>query len=135
MTSSRNHIETVNAAYERFNNKDFPGVLDLFHPDAEHSDLLREGTTHRGRDAILRLWSERFAEASAHARIYEMFDLGNLIVAVVRYQVHDPQGVPFGSPMIAVHRFVFREDRIARLEVTVVDALSDDTKALLLQQA
>jgi ketosteroid isomerase-like protein len=127
--------ETVRLAYERFNNKDFEGVLDLFHPDAEHADVLREGVTHRGRDAILCLWTERFAEASAPARIYEMFDVASGVVAVVRYAAIGRDGALCGSPMIAVHRSVFREDRIARLEVTVVSALSDEAKALFLQPA
>jgi len=64
--------ERVRVAYERFNNKDFAGVVELFHPDAEHADLLRHGVMHRGREAILPLWTRRFAEASAHALIYEL---------------------------------------------------------------
>ena len=125
--------ERVRIAYERFNNKDFAGVLDLFHPDAEHADLLREGVTHRGRDAILRLWTDRFAEASAPARIYEMFDVASGVVAVVRYEAIGRDGASCGLPMIAVHSFVFREGRIVRLEATVVSALSDEAKALFLQ--
>ena len=126
-------METISTAYERFNNRDFAGVLDLFEPDAEHCDLLREGAVHRGRAAILKLWTERFAEASVQALVYDIFEIGDTVVAVVRYQAHDPDGTPCGSPMVAVHRFIFTEARIARLEVTVIDPLSDDARALFLQ--
>lgn len=125
--------DTVRTAYERFNAGDFAGVVALFAPDAEHHDLLREGTVHRGREAILRLWTDRFAESSAQAQIYDVVEAGNTVVAVVRYQAHESDGTPLGSPMIAVHRFVFGEEGIVRLEVTVVDRLSDDALALFLQ--
>ena len=125
--------DIVRTAYERFNAKDFAGVVDLFSPDAEHHDLLREGTVHRGREAIMQLWTERFAESTAQAQVYDVVETGNTVVAVVRYQAHESDGTPLGSPMIAVHRFVFSDERIVRLEVTVVDRLSDDARALFLQ--
>jgi ketosteroid isomerase-like protein len=125
--------DTVRAAFERFNTKDFDGALDLFHPDAELADLLREGVTHRGRDVIRELWTERFAQASAHALIYELFAQGTSVAAVVRYQAYGPDGAPCGSPMVVFHRFAFDEDRIVRVQATIVEALADDAKALFLQ--
>ena len=127
--------DTVRLAFERFNRKDFAGALEVFHSDAQHADLLREGVFHRGRPAILKLWTERFAEASAHALIEKMSTQGNVVVAFVRYQAYEPDGAPYGSPMLAVHRFVFRDDRIARVDATVLNALADDTKAMFLEPA
>ena len=124
--------DVIRLVYERFNEKDFEGVLTYCHEDVEHADLLVEGVIVSGKEAILRLWTERFAESSASALPADMFEQGETVVAPVCYQVYDPSGSISGSPMIVVHRFTFRGDRISRIEATVLDDLPEDTKALLL---
>ena len=128
-------IDVVATAFERFNARDFAGTLDLFHPDAEHADPLVLGTFHRGRAAILRHWTQRFADGNAKAVVYDMHDVAGVIVAIVRYQAYLPGGVPVGSPMIAVHRFVFEKDLIVRVEATVMEPLSEDALAIFLESA
>jgi len=128
-------IDVVATAFERFNARDFAGALELFHPDAEHADLLVPGQVHRGRAAILRLWTRRFADGNARAVVYDMSDVAGVIVAIVRYQTYIPDGAPVGSPMVAVHRFVFDRDLIVRVEATVMEPLSEDALAIFLQLA
>lgn len=125
-------IDVVSTAFERFNTRDFTGALELFHPDAEHADLLVPGDVHRGRAAILRLWTNRFADAGARAVIYDIRDVAGVIVVIVRYQAFTPEGAAVGSPMVAVHRFVFRGDLIARVEARVMEPLSEDALSLFL---
>ena len=124
---------TVRTAFDRFNEKDFAGVLELFHLDADHADLLRPGVVHHGRDAILQLWTERFGAASVRALVAEVLEMDHAVVAVVCYQPYDAGGSPVGSSMIAVQHFIFRDDHIARIESTVIEDVSDLAKALFLR--
>lgn len=125
-------IDVVSTAFERFNARDFAGAVELFHPDAEHADLLIPGEVHRGRAAVLRLWANRFADGGVRAVIYDISDVAGVIVVIVRYQAYTPDGAAVGSPMVAVHRFVFSGDLIARVEARVMEPLSEDALSLFL---
>ena len=130
----RSRIETVRTAYERFSKKDFIGVLDLCHPDVEHADVLRPGEVHRGRDAILQLWAERFATVSLCVSVAEILETDNGAIAIVSLQLLDAKGSSIGPPKVLIQRIIFRNDEIWRLEATVVRDPPDAARALLFEQ-
>lgn len=124
--------DIVRSAYERFNAKDFAGALEFFHPGAEHADLLRIGVIVKGKEAILQLWTERFAEAGVSAILGDMLEIGDSVVVAVCYQPYTPSGATAGSSMIVAHRFVLQGNRIARIEATVLEDLPENARALFL---
>ena len=128
-------IDAVTTAFERFNERDFAGALELFHPDVVHADLLVPGQTHRGRAEVLRLWSQRFADGSARAVLYETREIAAIVLAIVRYQAYTSTGSAVGSPMIVAHRFAFDGDLIVRVDATILEEMSEDAVSLFLQSA
>lgn len=122
--------DIVRCAFERFNEKDFEGVVAHFEPDVEWSDVLREGVTIHGRPALLQLWKDRFSDASARALLGDVLEVGDAVTAVVCYQTYGPVGTPSGDSVIVTHRFTFRHGKVVRGEANVLDEVPAEVKAL-----
>src|SRR5579884_2852362 len=119
--TSSQRLKVVRAAYERFNARDFEGVLELFDPDVELHDLLLDGVVVRGRETILRQWQSRFAAGSARVMIGSLLEMHDHVLAIVSFQAYDAKGIPIGSPTIIAHRFVFESDRVVQLARSLLD--------------
>jgi ketosteroid isomerase-like protein len=84
---SQENVERIRDAYAAFNRSDFEGVGRAFHPDAEWRPYLGivEGSVHRGRDAILKMWQglqESFG-GTFRTDVLELVDCGDQVVIVV----------------------------------------------------
>ncbi|HLX88041.1 MAG TPA: nuclear transport factor 2 family protein [Acidimicrobiales bacterium] len=124
-----NRTDVIRAAYERINARDFAGAAGFFAPEGELSDVLLEGEVVQGRDAILKQWNERFANASVVTMLGEMLEVGDTITVVVSYKVYErTSGAPVGQPLIATQRFSFRGGLIARMDTTVLDEVPEELK-------
>ena len=122
--------EVVRTAYERFNERDFEGVVALFDPDVEWTDVLREGVTICGAPAVLQLWTERFSGAGIRTLLGDVIEVGENVTAVVCYLAYAPNGTPVGAPLVVAHRFTFRDDLLARAEANVLDEVPAEIKEL-----
>lgn len=122
--------EVVRTAYQRFNERDFEGVVELFHPDIEWADVLQEGVTIRGPLAILQLWTERFSEAGIRTIIGDVIEVREAVTVVVCYLAYAPNGGPVGGPLVVAHRFTFRDGLLARSEANVLDEVPAEMKEL-----
>jgi ketosteroid isomerase-like protein len=125
-----NRVGIVRKAYERFNNQDYAGALELFARDVEVLDLLRRGEVMRGRRAVLREWTTRFDDAHAEALVAEATEVGDTVFAAVCFQVYDQSGEAFGAPFMVASRFIFDGDWIIRLEQSAFNDIPEDVKAL-----
>jgi ketosteroid isomerase-like protein len=125
-----NRSDIVRTAYQRFNDRDFEGVLDLCDPQIEFRDLLSDDGTAFGREAVRRRWRERFSDASASVTIGNLAEVGDAVIASVCYQAYTPAGVPIGPPFLAADRFSFRGNRILRVDATKLTNVPDEVAAL-----
>ena len=122
--------DVVRTANERFNDRDFEGVVALFHPDVEWADVLQEGVTIHGPSAILELWTERFSDAGIRMLLGDVFDVGEVVTAVACYLAYAPSGASVGEPLVVAHRFTFRDGLLARAEANVLDEVPSEIKEL-----
>jgi ketosteroid isomerase-like protein len=126
-----NRGDIVRAAYQRFNHKDFEGVLELCDPEVEFRDLLSEDGTAYGFEALRQRWAERFSEASAHVTVGDVVEVGDTVIAAACYQAYDRHGVAVGPYVPVTDQFNFRGHRILRIEATQFSVVPDEVKSLL----
>lgn len=130
MAMSRTDI--VRAAYQRFNEEDFDGALDLCDPDVEFRELIgRSGPAH-GREAVRQRWMERFSSARVTVTVGDVVEVGDSVLAAVCCQVYDPTGMPIGPYVLVTDHFSFREGRILRIKTTLFEDVPEEVRGLLL---
>ncbi len=123
-------IAVVRAAYDCFNRRDIAGVLNLCHPDIELPDVLANSTLY-GKVAIEQNWHQQLELVEHSVFPAEFVDMGDTIVVVARHEMYDRDGSPLGPGVMAVHRFTFRDDRIARMEYSGLDDVPEPVRARL----
>jgi steroid delta-isomerase-like uncharacterized protein len=89
------NVETLRAAHESWNKRDFAGVVKNAAEDLVYTDNAR-AVTLNGRDKF-REWTEEWAEAFSDGLITnpEYIDAGDIVVA--RFTVVGTNDGPFGS--------------------------------------
>lgn len=118
------------AAYERLNEGDIPGMLELLVPDVEYPDVVHD-TVLKGRESVERHWAELLERADHSARPGEFLELGDAVVVVVYHQAYEKNGAALGPGVPAVHRVTFRDDLIARVEFSALDEIPEQVLARL----
>ena len=124
--------DVVRTAYQRFNEKDFDGVLDLCDPDIELRDLLNKGGRAYGRAAVRERFAERFSAATVRVTITDLMEAGNTVIAVVCCQIYDSAGNRVGPAVVVTDHFRFRDDRILQVETTQFEELPEEVRTVLL---
>ena len=123
MESAR--VAIVREAYERFNNADVGGLVDLLDPDVEIPDVLN-GSVFHGKEAIRRYWERQFELVDSSLLVREIVEIGDAVLVVVFQEVHDrDSGAPLGQGVVAVHRLTFRGNHISAIEYTGVDEVPE----------
>ena len=87
---SQENVEVVRRMNRAFNEGDVEGVVDVFHPDAELTDLLNapdlprsaRGTT--GIREVVATWFDAFDEFSGE--VTEYIDAGDAVICVTHYR-------------------------------------------------
>ena len=126
MDSSR--VATIRAGYEYFEKGDTDRLGRLFHDDAIVTDPIHN-TLLKGRKAVERLWHRSLA--AVHSLVLgDMVESGETVVVSVHHDFYADRG-RLGPGVSEIHRFVFRDDRIARLEITTLDEFPDEVRSLL----
>jgi len=131
-TDAVTRSEIVRRAYQRFNDKDFEGVLELCDSDIEFRDLLADDGRAYGREAVNRRLMDRFSSATVQVTVADVVEMGYKVIAVVRCQVYDSAGNPVGPTIVATDHFSFRGERISRVETTRFNDLPDEIRTVLL---
>jgi len=83
---SEKNVETLRRGFAAFNRGDLDEAASIFHVDAEWVPYLGTlaGKTHRGREAIVRMWADMNLHLSGlHMELEEFIDAGEIIVVVV----------------------------------------------------
>jgi len=124
--------EIVRAAYQRFNEEDFEGALDLCDPEIEFRDLIGKQGPACGREAVRRRWAERFSDAQIKVTVGNVVEMGDTVIASVACHVYGSDGKPVGPYVVVTDHFSFRDNRILRIESTVSNGVPDEIKGLLL---
>lgn len=129
MESSR--VVLVREAYDRFNDADISGLIDLLDPDVELPDVLSGGTI-RGTEAIRQYWEREFELVEPSILASEIVEVGDAVLVVVFQEIHERgSGQRLGQGVAAVHRVTFRGDRIAAIEYTGVDDVPEQVRQRL----
>ena len=129
MDSTR--VALVREVYDRFNNADIGGVLDLLDADVEMPDVLH-GTVLRGTDSLRRYWEQQFELVDHSIMASDVVEVGDAVLVVAFHQVYDREGGgPLGRGVAAVHRLTFRGDRILSIEYTGVDEVPEQVRQRL----
>jgi hypothetical protein len=131
MTTDR--LALVRRAYERYNDRDLDGVLELLDPHVSWPDVVN-GTVMVGRDAVKRYWRGHFALASPTVVPEDLYEVGDAVIAIVRQQVEGLDGEPIGPPSLAAHKLTFRGELVSRMEITV-ETFPDEVQAVFRTRA
>ena len=111
----------VRKLYDRFNNADIAGVVDLLDPEVTMPDVL-QGTTLQGAEALQRYWERHFALVDSSIKVREIVEVGDAVLVVVYQETYNREnGELLGPGVVAVHRLAFRGERIRSIEYTGVD--------------
>ncbi|HML01361.1 MAG TPA: nuclear transport factor 2 family protein [Acidimicrobiales bacterium] len=124
--------EIVRTAYQRINDQDFDGALDLCDPDIQFRDVLNKDGWAYGRKAVRQRFAERFSVATVHVTVGALVELGNIVIAAVCCQVYGPAGDPVGPNVIVTDRISFRGNQIFRVETTQFEDVPDEVRTVLL---
>ena len=121
----------VRQLYERFNSADIAGVVELLDPAVEMPDVIN-GTTLRGREAVQSYWEREFELVEPSIMVRDVVEVGNAILVVVYQETYDREGgEPLGPGVAAVHRVMFRGDRIASVDYTGLDEVPEEVRQRL----
>jgi hypothetical protein len=126
MTTDR--LALVRSAYERYNDRDLDGVLELLDPHVSWPDVVN-GTVMVGREAVRRCWQGHFDVASPTVVPEDLYEVGDAVIAIVRQQVEDHDGKAIGPSSIAAHKLTFRGELVTRMEITV-ETFPDEIQAV-----
>jgi ketosteroid isomerase-like protein len=84
---SQENVDRVREAFAAFKRGDLETAVSVFHPEAEWYPYLgaREGDLYRGRDSLLKMWSDIKESFGGSFRIepQEAIDCGEQVVLVV----------------------------------------------------
>ncbi len=123
-------VALVRAAYDRVNNEDIAGLLELLDPDVEFPDVIHN-TVLRGRESVERYWQDQILAAEHSAVPSEILELGEAVIVVAYHQIYERNGGPLGPGMSAVQRVTFRGDLIAKVEFTPLGEIPDHVRERL----
>ena len=123
-------VAMVRAAYERFNEGDILGVLELMDPDVEMPDVT-DGSTLRGRESIRSNWQRQFELAEHSITASEITEVGDAVIVAAYHQIYDTRGGPMASGVAAVHRLTFKDGLITKFELTLLDPVPDKVRERL----
>ena len=115
-------VAIVREAYRLANSEDLSGLLTLLDDDVEFPDPIH-GTIVRGKEEGAQLWHR--VQAAEHVLMPgQVVEFGDAVIAVVHHQVYERDGGPLAG-ITEVHRFTFRDGRIARMDVTTLEELPE----------
>jgi ketosteroid isomerase-like protein len=121
----------VRELYDRFNRADVDGLVALLDSDARMQDPLH-GTTLTGSKAIRDYWEHIFGLTDHSITVADIVEAGDAVLVVAFSQTYDREGdKPLGRGVAAVHRLVFRGDRIVSIEYTGVDDIPEQVQQRL----
>lgn len=120
MDSSR--VAVVRAAIDCFNREDIPGVLELCDDDIELPDVIN-GIVVKGKPAVEGYWQRQFQVVDHSVMPGEIVEMGDAVIVVAYHQMYEPDAGPLGAGVTAVHRYTFRDERIAKMEFTGLDEI------------
>jgi ketosteroid isomerase-like protein len=105
---SEENVEVVRQGHETFNRRDLDAYLALHDPDVEFTTYERhlEGLgPYRGHDGIRRWWEDLEVLPDVKVELYELRDLGDLVLAHGRLHGHGAgSGASFERPYWGLHR-------------------------------
>lgn len=123
-------VSVTRAAYERLNDGDIAGMLELLVPDVEYPDVVHD-TVLRGRESVQRHWADLLERADHSARPGEFIEVGEAVIVVVYHQAYEKNGAALGPGVPAVHRVTFEGDLIARVEFSAMEEIPEQVLARL----
>ena len=129
--SPMNRSDIVRSAYQRLNDKDFDGALDLCDPAVEFRDLLNKGDRAYGREAVRQRLADRLSDINVHVTVGDVVELGDTVIAAACCRVYDSAGHPVGPYVLVTDHFTFHGDRIIRVDTTEFEEMPDEVRGLL----
>ena len=102
--------------YASFNARDVEAVIAKLHPDVDWPNAWEGGRLH-GHDAVRDYWTRQFAAIDATVEPTRIEQNGDTVTVAVHQTVRSPEGELVDDREVT-HTYVFRGDRIARMDVS-----------------
>jgi ketosteroid isomerase-like protein len=102
--------------YASFNARDIEAVIALMAPDVDWPNAWEGGRLH-GQDAVRDYWTRQFAAIDGRVEPTAIEIEGDTVTVTVHQTVHSKQGELLDDREVT-HTYTFRDDRIARMDVT-----------------
>ena len=114
-----NHDQMAQSLYERFNNRDVDGVIELLHADVEWVNEPK-GLHVRGLDELRALWKRQKGAAIVHFDITRVTPREHGFFVVVQEKVwkHDKE-LLFDGPV--GHDYKLKDKKIVRCDIVDAD--------------
>jgi len=121
--------DLVREGYKYVHEEDGDKLLELFDDDIEMTDPIAQ-TVIYGKEAVAQLWQRSLG--AVHSILPgEFVETGDVVLVVAHHDFYDRELTRLGEGVSEIHRFTFRGDRIAKLEVTTFDEIPADVRERL----
>ncbi len=126
---SSRQIDMIREGYKFVYEEDGDKLLELFDDEIEMTDPINR-TIVRGKEAMAQLWLRSLG--AVHSIVPgEFVETGDVVLVVAHHDFYDRELTRLGEGVSEIHRFTFRGDRIAKLEVTTFDEIPADVRERL----
>ncbi len=122
-------VAVVRSSLTCLKEDDLPSLLDLFDEDLELIDPLYNAVV-KGKREVAELWEKR--QTVAHSLVLgDIIEVGDAVVVAVHHDFYDRDGGRVSAGVPEVHRLTFREDRIAKVQITALADIPEEVQQLL----
>jgi len=122
-------IDLIREGYRYFHEENGDKLLELFDDEIEMTDPITQ-TVIRGKEAVAQFWLRSLG--AVHSVVLgEIVESGDVVLVSAHHDFYDRELVRLGEGVSEIHRFTFRGDRIAKLEVTTFDEIPAEVRERL----
>jgi len=120
-------VARIRAGYERFNEQDLDGLLELCTEDVEWPDVVNGKVLH-GADEVRDYFSRIFTVATPLVTVGDVIEIGDAVIATIYQQFYDHEGRLLGDPRVVVNRYSFVDGLVSGMTLTSQDDIPTEVR-------
>lgn len=120
-------VALITAGYERFNQHDVDGLMQLLTADVEWPDVVN-GAVLRGAGEVRAYFARIFAVTAPIITVGDVIEIGSDVVATTYQEFYDHADRLLGEPRLVVNRYSFRDDLVSAMVLTSEDDFPSEVR-------
>jgi len=122
-------IDLIREGYKYLRDEDGDKLLALFDDDVEITDPITHSVIC-GKEAVAQLW-QRSLGAVHSVVVGDIVEMDDVVLVTAHHDFYDRELKRLGEGVSEIHRFTFRDDRIAKLTVTTFEEIPAEVRERL----